>query len=383
MPEQIDELRKKIEESRKKEKKDGQTQPEEEAVVDPKAVEKIVAQMKKKYKSEGVEIEEGQNVRELRNIIGGADSSKISTQPVEELIEVGSPFVSTLGKTYFALKLLIEPLVSVVKRFPISKELAYYIYSADMKYSVKQYLALSVTIASLSFLFSLAFGVIASFLFGINILLAFGVSIGVFFMALIVVLMIPKTIAQQMGSEINKELPFALRHMSAELRAGIGLYKTLETIATSDYGLLSKEFTRTINEIEEGTDTQEALRHFALRTQSKSLRNALFHIIRALKTGGALSQVMNQIAEDVSFDLQLSIRDFAEKMNFFGVIFIFGAIVIPVFMAIIGTILNAPLGVPIGGVSLPPQVLILCFAVIFPFILGIFVYYLKMIQPSV
>ena len=68
----------------------------------------------------------------------------------------------------------------------------------------------------------------------------------------------------------------------------------------ADYGELSEEFSRTINEIEEGTDTKLALRHMALRTQSKALRNSLIHVIRALRTGGNLSVIMNDIADDVS-----------------------------------------------------------------------------------
>jgi len=155
----------------------------------------------------------------------------------------------------------------------------------------------------------------------------------------------------------------------------------IQTIATSDYGVLSEEFSRTINEIEEGTDTKDALRHFALRTQSKSLRNALMHIIRAMKTGGNLSDIMNTIAEDVSFDLRIRIRDFAEKMNFFGVIYIFIAIVTPVFIAIIGSITNAPISV--GSVAITPLAIAVIFLVGMPLILGFLIIYLKIMQPKV
>ncbi|MBI4044891.1 MAG: type II secretion system F family protein [Candidatus Diapherotrites archaeon] len=376
----FEDIRKKIEESKKQKKE----QQEEQLRIDPKTVDKIVSEMKKKYREEGRAQEPAkESIYELRGMVSGTESVKVSTQPVEELIEIKSPLVSTLGRIFLSTRLLLEPLISGVKRFPISKELAFYLYSANVNYSARQYLALSVTIAGLAFVVSTAIGIVASIALKFDIALAFAIGIGMFFLTLIMVLMIPKSIAQKRGKEISRELPFALRHMSTELRAGISLYKTLETIASSNYGLLSVEFARTINEIEEGTGTEEALRHFALRTQSKSLRNALFHIIRALKTGGKLSNVMNEIAEDVSFDLQLSIRDFAEKMNFFGVIFIFGAIVIPVFIAIIGTILNAPLGLPIASVSMPPSIILALYTMIFPGILGFLIYYIKSIQPSV
>ncbi|PIN85023.1 MAG: type II secretion protein F, partial [Candidatus Diapherotrites archaeon CG11_big_fil_rev_8_21_14_0_20_37_9] len=181
--------------------------------------------------------------------------------------------------------------------------------------------------------------------------------------------------------QVSAELPFALRHMATELKAGIGLYKTIQTIASSDYGVLSEEFSRAISEIEEGTDTKDALRHFALRTQSKALRSALFHIIRAMKTGGNLSEIMNTIAEDVSFDARNKIRDFAEKMNFFGVIYIFIAIVAPVFITIFGAVTNAPISVAtfaiaplaIAGILIPGMAMVL----------GFLIFYLKSIQPRV
>ena len=204
-----------------------------------------------------------------------------------------------------------------------------------------------------------------------------------FIFTLLIMLLIPKSVAERRGESLSAELPFALRHMATELKAGIGLYRTLQTIATSDYGVLSEEFSRTINEIEEGTDTKDALRHFALRTQSKSMRSALVHIIRAIKTGGNLSDTMGRIAEDVSFDLRMKVRDFSEKMNFFGVIFIFGAIVLPVFVAILGAIVNAPLGLSIASLPLTPINILVIYLVGMPLGLLFIIFYLKMIQPKV
>jgi len=115
------------------------------------------------------------------------------------------------------------------------------------------------------------------------------------------------------------------------------------------------------------------------------LRTALTQIIRALRTGGNLSEVMNNIAEDVSFELQQKTKEFAEKMNFFGVIFIFMAIVLPVFVAILGSIRNAPLGQGgsmFAGLPLDPTMIMLFYLVLMPLILCYLVFYLKISQPK-
>ena len=173
--------------------------------------------------------------------------------------------------------------------------------------------------------------------------------------------------------------------MATELRAGIGLYRTLQTIAAADYGDLSEEFARTITEIEEGTDTQVALKHFALRTQSRALRNALIHVIRALKSGGNLSDVMNAIAEDVAFELRVKIQEFAEKMHFFGVIYIYMAIVVPVFVGILGLIKAANIGAQAGfdRIPLTPEVLAIFYVLFMPMILIYLMFFISLTQPKV
>jgi flagellar protein FlaJ len=212
------------------------------------------------------------------------------------------------------------------------------------------------------------------------------VSIIVFAAAVIAMFMVPKQRAVARGNAVSLELPFALRHMSTEIRAGIGLFRTIQAIASSDYGELSEEFARVITEVEEGVDTQEALKHLALRTQSKALRSALIHIVRALKTGGNLSESMNQIAEDVSFELRISVGEFGQKMNFFGVVFIFAAIVLPVMIAILGSIRNSPIKAYMPSFEMLPltlPIMAVIYLFIMPFILGIFLLYIKNSQPKV
>ncbi|HZX34671.1 MAG TPA: type II secretion system F family protein [archaeon] len=383
MAQTLDELRKKVEEKKqKKEVLGGAGEQKRAETVDMDQVEKIVDRMKKKYREEGVEFEQvGGKLGELRGIIAGGEQAKINVQKVEELKEFESPAIKRLGGLYVGLRFAFDPISKLLRRLPVSNDVLYYLYSANMKFSLQQWLALSISGSFLAGLLTFAIIASVSYLYEISLVYSVLISLLVGFFIMLIMLFIPKSKADTRGNLISIELPFALRHMATELKAGIGLYKTIQTIASADYGVLSEEFQRTINEIEEGTDTKDALRHFALRTQSKALRNALFHIVRAMKTGGNLSDIMNIIAEDVSFEMRMSIRDFAEKMNFFGVIYIFIAIVIPVFIAIIGSVTNAP--VSVGTVALSPMAIAATYIIIMPLILTFLIIYLKIIQPMV
>lgn len=361
------------------------------ATVDMEKIDKIVDRMKKKYTDQGVEFEGvGGRLGELRGIIVEGTPAGVEIQTVEELKETQNPIARTFGNIYLLFKGILDPIQKQLTRFKRMEQLNYYIYSANMKISAKQFMAIALAAALVSFLV----GIVVTTLFFatvetplvtkalLSIMLPFALAAIVFSFAM----MMPKRLAMQRGEQISTELPFALRHIATELKSGIGLYKTIQAVAIADYGPLSEEFARVVTEIEEGVSARDALRHLALRTQSKALSNALMHVIRALETGGNLSDIMNEIAEDVSFDLRLKVRDFSQKLNFFGVIFIFVAIVFPVIITILGMIRNSPISTGAVGfqaIPLSAQNITLIFLVIIPIILAVLVLYIRSIQPRV
>ena len=359
---------------------------EELETVDMKKVEKIEEKMRKKYSEQGVKAYGAGEYEQLRGLIIEGKVSPLEIQKIEDLKEHDSKTVSFLGKLYLSLGAITKPIFGLFSKFPLAKKLELDLYSANMKFSAKQWLALATITALLSFITALGILLLISTFTGFPLVLVFALAVFIFFFSATVMLLVPKQRAEARGRAISAELPFALRHIATQLSAGIGLYRTLQAVAKADYGPLSEEFARTIAEIEEGTDTQDALRHLALRTKSIALRNAMMHTIRALKTGGNLSDVMNDIAEDVAFQLRMNMQEFGQKMNYLGVIFIFLAIVFPVFVAILGSIRNAPLssaqmGVSFSIIPLSVDTMMLIYFLIMPAILIWFFIFIKMIQP--
>ena len=392
MPEDVAALKKKIAADEKPAAGKAAASTEEAASeIDMEKVDKIVKRMREKYRAEGVEFAEAKGVLgELRGLIAEDKGAGVEIQTIEELREVKSKIIQALAKIYLTLGAVLKPMANALSKFPEMEMLAFYLYSANMRYSSKQYLALTVASSTIVFFISLVLSIaILTYLNmarATRILLIIVISVLSFFISSVVLLMIPKRKAIARGSAVSAELPFALRHMATELRAGIGLYKTIQTIATADYGALSEEFSQVITEVEEGIDTQDALRHLAVRTQSKALRNAAIHIIRALKTGGNLSDAMGDIAEDVSFEMRSAIREFGMRMNFLGVLFVFGAIVLPVMVSVLGAVRNSPLqstGIALAALPLSLPVIAAIYLLVIPFILICFVAYIKTAQPRV
>jgi len=352
---------------------------------DLEKIDAIVEKMKKKYASEGVEIAPGQQA-ELVTLITEGKGPKLEVQRIEDLKESESKAVSFLGKTYLKLRAIMNIIYKMVSVMPFTQSLEMDLYSANMKFSARQWIALASVTAF--FVGLITFGLLALFsvFFGINPAFVLLISIAVFFFSAIGMLFVPGQRAKSRGKAIGVELPFALRHIATQLSAGIGLYRTLQAIAKADYGPLSEEFARTITEIEEGMDTQDALHRLALRTKSPALKNAMMHTIRAIKTGGNLSAVMNDIADDVAFQLRTNMQEFSQKMNFIGVFFIFFAIVFPVFIAILGSIRNAPISqgqmaVSFSMIPLDLNTMAVIYLLAMPSILIWLFFMIRMMQP--
>lgn len=357
--------------------------------IDLDAVESIVNKLKQKDRAQGITgpVSES-NLKELRDIIAEGKLAKLNIDTEAKLMEGSeSDLEKKMVKLYKPFQGFVNTIVKFMLKQNIGKKISYFLYSANIKRTLVQHLVLSIIFSML--LTAVITGIMFVLLTVIDplflILIPFIAGLIFFFSLLAFSYLGPMQKAKQRGVQIDTELPYALRHLATELQAGIGLYKTLQSIAKNDYGLLSDELSRTIIEIENGTDTKTALRHTALRSQSKNFNVALFHIIRTLNTGGNLAQSIDSVAETVSFDLMESAKQFGEKMNFFGIIFIFIAIVLPVFMAVLSAIANAPIGQN-GDLFLPgvlgPQLLAIIYLVVLPIILGFISFYIKIIEPK-
>ncbi len=364
-----------------------------ETMTSKEEVDQIVETMKKKYRSEGMQFEEvSGGLKELRGIIEEDTYAKADITNKDDLDSFNSKLAQQVGTFYLKLKKYLSPIKEALKKIPLSNEIGYYLYSANMNYSSNQYLALT----SAAGLIGLLFGFIAGLFLGIvfatatgNFALATIIPLGLALLTsiitMVIILDVPRQKAVARGNACTAELPFALRHMATELRAGLGLYKTIQAVTAANYGVLSEEFARSITEIEEGTETSAALKHLALRTQSKALKSAINHMLRAMRVGGNLSDIINEIAEEVSDDLKNRINIFSQQMNFFAVIFIFVCIVMPTAILILGAIRNSATS---GGaelfktIPLTPQVMIVFYLIIMPIIFIGLNYFIYRAQPK-
>ncbi len=219
--------------------------------------------------------------------------------------------------------------------------------------------------------------------FMLMIILGFGILIGgvfgfiVLFMSIILVFL-PNMKSGSRSNEVSRELPFALRQMATELRAGIGMHDSMRSVALSGYGALSEEFARVLEEIKYGETTEKALIDMSDRVDSEGLQRAVFQITRTLSSGGDLAKTLNVIAEDIAYELRMKLKDYAQKLNSFTMIYMFVAILGPVICMIMLIAAST-----VMGALLPPIVLLLMYLFLFPMIVGFMAFMIKRLEPQV
>ena len=381
-------LRKEKEAPKQKEEKKEAKLPELDEEVDVEAISKIVDRMKDKYIKEGILKKEEaitpEKSEKLRQMIEyGPQAVKISGGSPRELVLFESPIVRFFGKFYMKLQSPIHSLSNMLYK-SFGRRIEADLQSAEMRYSVEQYLTLVLSATILIWLILLAFLFVlilaANLDILISILLLIIAPIACFAMAMIM----PGSRAKSLASSIDKELPFALRHMSIEIRAGVGIFKTMESIASSDYGALSDGFRSVLFNIEKGVPTEDALDMWGERTRSEGLRRMVSHLVRAMKTGGNLSDIMITIAEDVSFERRMKIADFAEKLNLMGLFLMMVAIVLPVLITILTVIGSSPsIKQYMSTFSLfNVDTLMLMYFVLCPALLLMFTYFIRASDPE-
>jgi len=384
MPEEEDEIDE-IEKLLEKKEQEGDLEPEPEKEVDRDTLDTIVDRMADKYKKEGILREEEipEETKELREIMRGGRQYSVGERSAKQLKRFENPFVKIFGKVYTQFESPIEKITDFLEKL-VGRGLEKNLVAARMDYSAEQYLTLAfigTLFASLVvFLVALTLALI-----GIgSILIALLAAILVIPLVLGITLIIPKSKAQKIGTEVEKQLPFALRHMSIQIRAGVGVYETMSSIAQSDYGRLSEGFDWILGQIEKGVSTEDALEAWASRTKSKDVRRVIGHITRALRTGGNLSNIMTEIAEDVSFQRRQKIADFAEKLNLMGLFLLMIAIVFPIMIAILTTIGSVPaLQEYLGVLAIfSPTFLMMVFFIMVPSFLMLFLFYIKASDPG-
>ncbi|GEM_PF-1434558 len=256
--------------------------------------------------------------------------------------------VRAIGRFYNAFQTPVLIIASFFANLPAASELQANLKAGGISIRAGEYIIISSTGAFIAALAAIVFAYLGTTAAGkTDSLNAASVSVFVgtlvFVLSGVAAIVYPAFKADNRARLVDRELPFALRQLATQIRSGVSFQRAMLSVAQADYGELSKEIRITLNDMDRGRPADEALLDLHDRTRSHGLRQAIMQIIRTLKSGGALADIISSIADDVSFETRMRVRDFTEQLNLINVVFIMVAVVAPVVLTIFVSVMQLPL----------------------------------------
>ncbi|MFB6291837.1 MAG: type II secretion system F family protein [Candidatus Nanohaloarchaea archaeon] len=139
---------------------------------------------------------------------------------------------------------------------------------------------------------------------------------------------LPKVKARRRSRKLEKDLPYALRHMLIEVRSGISLYEAMVSVS-QDYGEASKEFNTIVKDINGGKPQVEALEDSIVRNPSQQYRRAMWQMINALKSGTDVSNTLESLVESMVKQQKLEVKRYGKELNPYVLVYLMIAVIVP------------------------------------------------------
>lgn len=257
------------------------------------------------------------------------------------------------------------------------KGLDYDLYRANIRMSKEKYVALMLVTSALVGIFSFLFAVLMALDFFTSTMIGLLGLIGGF----LYMRNYPKIVWRRRVAEVERALPYVLRHIASLLSAGVGIAEALVSVARADYGAASEEFDLIVREMRGGASFEDALEKFEEKMGSESVSRVVKQILRAIKFGGNLADILYKMAEDFAFEYRMKLVEYVQKVNGIAFIYMFMTIVMPtmfVVAVLAGSAFSAAGG---GGVAISPSALAVLLLFAFPMLSLIIVTMIKRSEP--
>lgn len=138
----------------------------------------------------------------------------------------------------------------------------------------------------------------------------------------------PKVKAKRISRQLEKNLPYALRHMLIEVSSGISMYEAMVD-ASYDYGEASNEFNRIVSDIQGGKSQIEAFEDSITRNPSIMYRRAVWQMVNALKSGADLTDTLDSLVDTMVEEQKLEVEKYGEDLNPFILMYLMLAVIFP------------------------------------------------------
>ncbi len=181
-----------------------------------------------------------------------------------------------------------------------------------------------------------------------SVILAITIGLVISFLIFIQMSMYPKIKTKKKIRAIELNILYALRTMLVQIKSGVNLFDSLSMIADGDFGQLSKEFKKAVDEINTGMSEEAALQKIATENPSPYLRKAIWQIINGLKAGADVADVLNESVSSMTRQQEIEIQKYGGSLRVFSLIYLMIGVIIPAlgatFLIVLGSFPKIEIG---------------------------------------
>ncbi|MCX6776895.1 MAG: type II secretion system F family protein [Candidatus Micrarchaeota archaeon] len=139
----------------------------------------------------------------------------------------------------------------------------------------------------------------------------------------------PRILARKTVEDVDKDLVYALKDLLLQISSGVPLFDAMVNISKSGYGVISKEFRRTVQDINAGEMQERALEKMALRTESEFLRRTIRQILTAFKSGASLQAALKSVIRNLQQYQYSQVKSYTYELNLWVLLFVIISVAIP------------------------------------------------------
>jgi pilus assembly protein TadC len=177
-----------------------------------------------------------------------------------------------------------------------------------------------------------------------ELMLAMIPSVFIAFLNLFILLRYPRILAVKRAEIVDKDLIYALKDLLLNISAGLSLFESVKRVAEADHGLVSGDFLEVVEDTNRGMPLDDALENLALKSSSDFMRNSIWQIVNAVKSGTSIKAALSGIIEALERDQNRKIRNYIQELNVLTMVYMLFAIAVPTIITTVLVVLTSLAG---------------------------------------
>ncbi len=139
----------------------------------------------------------------------------------------------------------------------------------------------------------------------------------------------PKVLVKRKVRNLERNLVFALRVMLIEIKSGISLFDAMNTVANGDFGQVSVEFKKAVQQMNAGEPEEAVLEKIASDNPSTFFRRALWQLVNGLKAGADVSTIMGELVRTIGMEQKIQINKYGGSLRVLSLVFMMLGVILP------------------------------------------------------